>query len=839
MKQEPVHVAATRRRPHVLGAAVVGLATLVAVAVAPSAEAGRPGDAVRRAAERLQPLVVDGDGYAPASALESQGVQWTGRDGARLVGVQRNTLGETRLASQVEPGTPLYRVSGEVGRWDLATAAYFATRGYTSYVPIVSARGAEHPNKVLWIRRTALSRFVLDATGQQPRVVTPGVDEDFAPNWFVPYRPGNLSAQAAGLRAAEIAGFTHGIRVSLGGEEYYFDGPADGQGGEKDIPGHYWIQTGARDLVGLHFNTGPFDAPKWWSSDAADGDLLYVVRARIDTWSDVKAAYYAADGYQHYHELVSVQGGEEHPNLVVWLKHYGVRDFLLDGGPMPAFSHRVFRTVDRDFVPNWFNAYGDSDDSLASFERGITLTLDGVDYVLAGAPDSPSGRTDIPGHGWVKVGQDRIVGVHYNTGPFGASSWWSSDAGDGALLYYVIGFVDEWTPAKAAQWMSAGYQHHHELLTADGGEEHQTRVLYLRHIAVGDFILDGGPAPQFSHNVFPGLDYDFVPNWFAPYAEAGMMPTGFSHGITVGLDGEAYYLDGAPDGPGGAYDIPGHYWRWVGDSRYVGLHYNTGPFGTPSWWSSDADDGALLYVVHGVIDTWSDAKAAFYASRGFQHYHELVTVAGHEEHETLVLWLNHTAVRSFTLDGGPMPEFAHAVTPGLDRDFVPNWFNPYGNASEEFGSFVHGIALAIGGETYYLDGAPDGPGGVTDIPGHSWVQVGPRRLIGLHENTGPSGAADWWSSDAGNGALLYVVEAILDTWTEDKAAYYGSKGFIHYHEVAREGDGMHHPSMVLWLRHVAVSSFTLDGGPAPAFAHAVTPGLDTQFVPNGMTPYAP
>jgi len=48
----------------------------------------------------------------------------------------------------------------------------------------------------------------------------------------------------------------------------------------------------------------------------------------------------------------------------------------------------------------------------------------------------------------------------------------------------------------------------------------------------------------------------------------------------------------------------------------VGKHYNTGPFAMPSWWSSDAPDGELLYVVHAIIDTWSEENAAKYASRG-------------------------------------------------------------------------------------------------------------------------------------------------------------------------------------------------------------------------------
>jgi hypothetical protein len=106
-------------------------------------------------------------------------------------------------------------------------------------------------------------------------------------------------------------------------------------------------------------------------------------------------------------------------------------------------------------------------------------------------------------------------------------------------------------------------------------------------------------------------------------------------------------------------------------------HYNTGPFGQSRWWSSDAPDGARLYTVHAIIDTWTPEKAEGYASRGYVHYHELVRVSDGALHPTKVVWLKHTARTSFTLDGGPHPEFAHEVTPGVDNEFIPNWSTPY------------------------------------------------------------------------------------------------------------------------------------------------------------------
>ena len=152
---------------------------------------------------------------------------------------------------------------------------------------------------------------------------------------------------------------------------------------------------------------------------------------------------------------------------------------------------------------------------------------------------------------------------------------------------------------------------------------------------------------------------------------------GFTHAPVIPVDGVEYYMAGAPDGPGGATDIPGHYWAQAGPDQLVGKHYNTGPFGASQWWSSDAPDGELLYIVHAVIDTWSPEKAAEYASRGYVHYHELLRVSDREEHPTKVVWLKHTSRTSFNFDGGPHPELGHEVTPGVDYEFIPNGFMPY------------------------------------------------------------------------------------------------------------------------------------------------------------------
>ncbi len=155
------------------------------------------------------------------------------------------------------------------------------------------------------------------------------------------------------------------------------------------------------------------------------------------------------------------------------------------------------------------------------------------------------------------------------------------------------------------------------------------------------------------------------------------------------------------------------------------------------------------------------------------------------------------------------------------------------------GGFMHGIVITVDGEDYYLAGPADGMNGEMDVPGHHWVMAGKNKLVGKHYNTGPFGASSWWSSDASDGEFLYKVDAIIDEWTMEKAGSYASRGFVHYHELARVSDGMPHPSKVIWLKHIARTTFTFDGGPNPGTPRMVTPGVDHDFMPNGMMPYTP
>jgi hypothetical protein len=156
--------------------------------------------------------------------------------------------------------------------------------------------------------------------------------------------------------------------------------------------------------------------------------------------------------------------------------------------------------------------------SAKGFERWPVITIDGQEYYWAGAPDGPDGVTDVPGHAWVLAGPKKLVAKHYNTGPFGAPQWWSSDAPDGELLYMAKVIIDEWTPEKAERYASRGYVHYHEFVNVIDGSPHPTKVGWFKHTARTSFNLDGGSRPDLGHEVTPGIDYDFMPNWMMPYA---------------------------------------------------------------------------------------------------------------------------------------------------------------------------------------------------------------------------------------------------------------------------------------------------------------------------------
>lgn len=162
-----------------------------------------------------------------------------------------------------------------------------------------------------------------------------------------------------GVEANFENGLQAGIILEVDGEDYYFAGPPIAEDSNKlDVPGHEWVSLSSTIIYGKHYNTGPFGAERWWSSDADNGELLYSVLGIIDGWSESKAERYAEMGYVHYHELVSVEDGELHPDKIVWLKHLAKNDFTFDGGPHPEMgSHEVTAGLDTAFMPNYTEAY--------------------------------------------------------------------------------------------------------------------------------------------------------------------------------------------------------------------------------------------------------------------------------------------------------------------------------------------------------------------------------------------------------------------------------------------------------------------------------------------------
>ena len=108
---------------------------------------------------------------------------------------------------------------------------------------------------------------------------------------------------------------------------------------------------------------------------------------------------------------------------------------------------------------------------------------------------------------------------------------------------------------------------------------------------------------------------------------------------------------------------------------------------------SDAPDGAFLYNVHGIIDTWNGGNAEKYSSRGYVYYNELVRVSDGRPHPDKVVWLKHTARKKFTLDGGLHPDAAHAVRPGVDYEFIPYWSEPYPSVEKQ-------VEIALWGDVF-------------------------------------------------------------------------------------------------------------------------------------------
>ena len=154
----------------------------------------------------------------------------------------------------------------------------------------------------------------------------------------------------------------------------------------------------------------------------------------------------------------------------------------------------------------------------------------------------------------------------------------------------------------------------------------------------------------------------------------GKDPKGFEHGLTVNIEGTDYWFKG-PGSDAGAVDVPGHTWRQTGPYRVVGRHYNVGPFGTgeDAWWASGEPYGVMLYKVDGLIDENPDLisleREIWLKTHGYVHVHEFIEQSSGEESTEWVVYLKHTAVRSFYFDRMA----PHQVYPGIDYQFPNNW----------------------------------------------------------------------------------------------------------------------------------------------------------------------
>ena len=102
--------------------------------------------------------------------------------------------------------------------------------------------------------------------------------------------------------------------------------------------------------------------------------------------------------------------------------------FLLLGlaGFISACEKETDSLLEEDaLIANEESAFKSAKSESAGFVHGIEFDIDGdgVMWYFKGPGDGVDGARDVPGHYWVQAGKNRVVGKHYNTGPFGAADW--------------------------------------------------------------------------------------------------------------------------------------------------------------------------------------------------------------------------------------------------------------------------------------------------------------------------------------------------------------------------------------------------------------------------------
>ncbi|MFQ6106762.1 MAG: hypothetical protein ACE5QF_04150 [Thermoplasmata archaeon] len=160
------------------------------------------------------------------------------------------------------------------------------------------------------------------------------------------------------------------------------------------------------------------------------------------------------------------------------------------------------------------------------------------------------------------------------------------------------------------------------------------------------------------------LAFAMVFSFSAAGLTADKVPNGYEQEPIIEVEGVSYYFAGPPF----LHDIPGHYWN-VNGNHITGLHFNEGAM--PSFWASSIEEGALLFKVDGIIG-YNDGSM-IPTQPGYVHWHELVPVDPSMPYDPDIgVFLKHTAVDHFYFEGGPHPENAHWVEPGIEYNFIPN-----------------------------------------------------------------------------------------------------------------------------------------------------------------------
>ena len=157
-------------------------------------------------------------------------------------------------------------------------------------------------------------------------------------------------------------------------------------------------------------------------------------------------------------------------------------------------------------------AHGEGEES--AFTDSIVISIDGEEYTLENMTEDAQG---LPGHEWLKISETEYFALHHNVGPNEAESWWATEAPNDELLYVVNVVIDTWTIEKAEAYAERGYVHYQPLIHVTDGTRHPEMIAWMQHIALDSFHLDGGSQPLLGHDVVPGIDRLFLPNWSTEY----------------------------------------------------------------------------------------------------------------------------------------------------------------------------------------------------------------------------------------------------------------------------------------------------------------------------------